>query len=219
MIQEYFIYTRKEILPLIPDVVSKVLDIGCGAGNTLAWIKSLRNCVWVGGVELSSDAAMQARQKLDEVYVGNIEIMDLPIAKGSLDLILCLDVLEHLVDPWSTVFRLQELLKPGGALIASIPNIRYYAVLFPLLFSQKWEYRDEGILDRTHLRFFVKETALQLITSSGLLIDMIFVTGLGKSRKSQIVNSMIPSVFRSLFEKQYLIRGVKPPITASQKKG
>src|SRR5208283_1393393 len=120
MIQEYFIYTRKEILPLIPDVVSKVLDIGCGAGNRLAWIKSLRNCVWVGGVELSSDAAMQARQKLDEVYVGNIEIMDLPIANGSLDLILCLDVLEHLVDPWSTVFRLQELLKPGGALIASI---------------------------------------------------------------------------------------------------
>lgn len=215
MNQEYFSYTRKEILPLLPAAVSSVLEIGCGAGNTLEWIKSIRNCTWVGGVELSPDIAQQARERLDEVYVGNVEQMDLPIAKGSLDLVLCLDVLEHLVDPWATVFRLQELLKPGGALIASIPNVRYHAVLFPLLFRQKWEYRDAGILDRTHLRFFVKETALQLIASSGLLVDMVTATGLGKSRKSQMVNAVIPSVLRSLFEKQYLIRGVKQPITPS----
>lgn len=211
MNQEYFSYTRNEILPLLPDEVAKVLEVGCGVGNTLEWIKSIRNCTWTAGVEISPHIARQAQLRLDAVYVGDIESMDLPVAKGSIDLVLCLDVLEHLVDPWKTIFKLQELLKPGGVLIASIPNVRYHAVLLPLLFKQKWEYTDAGVLDRTHLRFFVKETALRLITSSGLLVDMITSTGLGKSRKSQIMNSMIPSFFKSLFEKQYLIRGIKLP--------
>ena len=200
---------------MLPEAISAVLEIGCGVGNTLAWIKSIRNCTWVGGVEISPDIAQQARQIVDEVYVENIEHMDLPITKDSLDLILCLDVLEHLIDPWTTVLYLQDLLKPGGALIVSIPNVRNFAVLFPLLFRQKWEYTKAGFLDRTHLRFFVKESALQLISSSGLIVDMVTATGLGRSRKSKMINSMIPSVIKSLFEKQYLIRGVKPPITGN----
>ena len=210
MNQEYFSYTRTEILPLLPERVSRALEIGCGTGNTLEWIKSIRDCTWVGGVELSPCIAQQARQKLDDVYVGNIEHMDLQLIKKDLDLILCLDVLEHLIDPWTIVSRLQELLRPGGTLIASIPNVRYHAVLFPLLFKQQWTYADAGILDKTHLRFFVRKSALQLVQSSGLIVNMITATGLGRSRKSQVINSMIPSIIKSLFEKQYLIRAVKP---------
>ena len=210
MNQEYFSYTRTEILPLLPERVSRALEIGCGTGNTLEWIKSIRDCTWVGGVELSPGIAQQARQKLDDVYIGNIEHMDLQLIKKDLDLILCLDVLEHLIDPWTIVSRLHELLRPGGTLIASIPNVRYHAVLFPLLFKQQWKYADAGILDKTHLRFFVRKSALQLVQSSGLIVNMITATGLGRSRKSQVINSMIPSIIKSLFEKQYLIRAVKP---------
>jgi 2-polyprenyl-3-methyl-5-hydroxy-6-metoxy-1,4-benzoquinol methylase len=209
MTQKYFEYTRSEIFPLLPDKITKVLEIGCGTGNTLGWLKAQKQCSWVGGVELYPDAAVKAREKLDAIYIGSIEQIDLPIEQGSLDLILCLDVLEHLLDPWTVVCRLQKLLLPGGALIASIPNVRHHSVLSPLLFKQQWEYTEAGILDRSHLRFFVKKSAVRLIESAGLKVDMILATGLGRSRKSQYVNSLIPSVIKSFYEKQYLIRGVK----------
>lgn len=209
MTQKYFEYTRNEIFPLLPDKIAKVLEIGCGTGNTLAWLKAQKQCSWVGGVELYPDAAARAREKLDAVYVGNIEQLDLPIDQGSLDLILCLDVLEHLLDPWTVVRRLHRLLKPGGVFIASIPNVRHHSVLSPLLFKQQWEYTEAGILDRSHLRFFVKKSAVKLIESSGLKVDMLVATGLGRSRKSLFVNAMIPSFIKSFFEKQYLIRGIR----------
>ena len=207
--QYYHEYIRSEIQPLLPVTVSRTLEVGCGAGNTLAWLKGIRQCTWMAGVELDREAAEQARRRLDMVYEGNIERMDLPIEPDSLDLILCLDVLEHLIDPWTVVQRLRKLLKPGGAIIASIPNIGNRKVIFPLLFMGKWNYTDEGFLDKTHLRFFVRATAIQLIESSGLKVDMVLTTGLGKSRKSKIVNAMLPRFIKSLFERQYLIRGIK----------
>ncbi|HUL01093.1 MAG TPA: glycosyltransferase [Nitrospirota bacterium] len=206
---QYYEYTRKEILPLLPDSPSKVLEIGCGAGNTLVWLKSLKHCTWIAGVEISPEAAEIARERLDAVYPVNIEQNSIPIQEATLDLILCLDVLEHMIDPWEVVRRLHKLLKPGGALIVSIPNVRNKDVLFPLLFKGEWDYTDAGILDKTHLRFFVRDTAIRLVESSGLKVDRTISTGLGRSRKSQIVNALLPSLITTLFEKQYLIRGVR----------
>ena len=90
------------------------------------------------------------------------------------DLILCLDVLEHLIDPWSVIKKLiYENLREGGTLIACIPNVRYYNVLLPLLLKKEWKYQETGVLDRTHLRFFTKKTILELISSAGLQLDTI----------------------------------------------
>jgi 2-polyprenyl-3-methyl-5-hydroxy-6-metoxy-1,4-benzoquinol methylase len=205
----YYEYTRKEIIDLLPENNSRVLEIGGGSGNTLVWLKSLKHCAWIGGVEMVPDAAARARDKLDEVYPVNVEQSTIPIPERSLDLILCLDVLEHMVDPWSVVCRLHRLLKPGGSLIASIPNVRNQAVLFPLLFQGKWNYAEAGILDRSHLRFFVRDTAIELVASSGLKVDMVLSTGLGRSRRTRIVNAVLPSLVKSIFEKQYLIRAIR----------
>lgn len=185
------------------------MEIGCGTGKSLEWLKTLYPCEWRGGVEICAAAAEQARDKLDAVFVGNIEEIELPIEDESLDLILCLDVLEHLVDPWRVLTRLGAYLKPGGALIASIPNVRNRKVLLPLLFKSKWEYAEAGILDRTHLRFFVRDSAIRLIESAGLKVDMVHATGLGRSRRSRVVNALLPGWLRSFFEYQYLIRGIK----------
>jgi 2-polyprenyl-3-methyl-5-hydroxy-6-metoxy-1,4-benzoquinol methylase len=207
--QAYFEYTRTEILPLLPENVSRVLEVGCGTGNTLTWLKTIKSCTWLGGVELNRNASAQASKVLDMVYTENIESFDLPIQEGTLDLILCLDVLEHLVDPWNALSRLKKNLKPGGALIVSIPNVRHKSVLLPLLFREEWKYTDFGILDKTHLRFFVKSSAVQMLESAGFKVDLINATGLGRSRRSKTMNSLLPSFIRSFFEKQYLIRGIK----------
>lgn len=210
MPHDYYGTLRQEILSLMPEKVERVLDVGCGAGNTSAWLKMNKGCFWTGGVELHGPAAAEAKTKLDVVYEGNIEHLDLPIEKSSLDLILCLDILEHLVDPWTVTRRLREFLKPGGAFIVSLPNIRSKRVLIPLVLKGEWKYEDWGILDRTHLRFFVRKTAIELLQSAGLTVDKVEVTG-GFTRgwQGRILKKLLPQGIQSFFVRQYVLRGIK----------
>lgn len=206
---DYFALVRREILPLLPQHSDRIFEVGCGAANTLAYLKSSGKCNWAGGMELFHDAAEEARSKVDLVLEGNIETMDLPLEENSLDVILCLDVLEHLVDPWTVVHRLHLLLKPGGVLICSIPNIRYYRVVLALLLFGRWRYTPHGILDKTHLRFFTKPSAIDLVACSGLVIDMVATTGMEKGRRERLYNRVTLGLFKPFFTWQYLIRGVR----------
>lgn len=172
MSERYFATARTEIAPHLPAKIDRMLDIGCGTGATTAFVKSLRPVVWSAGSEFVPEEAEKARTVCDVVSVGNVETwaFEDEIARGSLDLILCLDVLEHLVDPWSVVKRLSPLLAPGGRLIISIPNIRNWKFIRGLLFRGDFRYRDSGLLDRTHLRFFVRDTACALAQAGGLTL-------------------------------------------------
>lgn len=205
---EYFGNVRKEILEMLPDRTNRVFEVGCGAGDTLAFLKKEGICKWAGGIELHSDAAKLAGNKVDLILCGDIESVEIPFPENSIDVILCLDVLEHLIDPWSALTRLQSLLKRGGVLICSVPNVRYFKVTFPLLLLGQWQYSEEGVLDRTHLRFFTKDSAVKLVESSGLQIDKITPLGLQKWNKPSILNLLTLNIFRSFFHVQYLIRSV-----------
>lgn len=170
---DYFGRARAEVIPCLPSGARRVLELGCGNGATLEAVKECLGApdgMWLAGVELNSAMAAVAHRIADRVWVGNAEELDFAdeIEPKSLDAILCLDVLEHLVDPWKTVRRLSTLLKPGGRLIASIPNVRHWKFIWNLLFKADFRYRDSGLLDRTHLRFFVKSTACELVTCGGL---------------------------------------------------
>lgn len=172
MSREYFGTARREIVPHLPARAERLLELGCGTGATIAMIKSLRSVAWAGGVELFEDAARQAEAQCDRVWRADIERtpIETEIPPGSLDLILCLDVLEHLVDPWTAVKRITPLLRPGGQMIVSIPNVRNYKFIRDLLFKGRFRYADAGLLDRTHLRFFVRETAMELAEAGGLRV-------------------------------------------------
>jgi 2-polyprenyl-3-methyl-5-hydroxy-6-metoxy-1,4-benzoquinol methylase len=170
MNRRYFATARTEIEPHLPARVSRMLDLGCGRGATTAFVRSRRSVAWAGGIEIMPEEGRAAEGPCDRVWIGNIEQMnpESEIAPGSLDLILCLDVLEHLADPWSVVRRLSPLLAPGGRLIVSVPNIRHWKFIWRLLARADFNYKDAGLLDRTHLRFFVRHTAAALATSGGL---------------------------------------------------
>lgn len=210
----YFDSVRKEIQPLLPRNRDRVLEVGCGSGATLQWLKSEMGCGWVGGVELTEDAAGRARERLDFFLEGNIEKIELPFDNSSLDLILCLDVLEHLVDPWLMVKRLSLLLKPGGALIVSLPNICHRDVMMPLLLRNRWDYEPSGILDRTHLRFFTKKTAIELLAQGGLRVDKIeAIVAINKGLKSWffewVINPLTLHILHRFFVRQYMVRAIK----------
>jgi 2-polyprenyl-3-methyl-5-hydroxy-6-metoxy-1,4-benzoquinol methylase len=170
MDKRYFATARTEIEPHLPARVGRMLDLGCGAGATTAWVRSLREVAWAGGIEIVPEEGARAQGICDRVWIGNIETLrpEEEIARSSLDLILCLDVLEHLADPWSVVKRLSPLLAPGGRLIVSVPNIRHWKFIWRLLARADFNYTNAGLLDRTHLRFFVRHTATALATAGGL---------------------------------------------------
>ena len=208
--EDYFAHVRVDLLKLLPAGLDRVLEVGCGQGRSLKWLKENKGCRWIAGIEIFSEAAKWAKDHLDALYEGNVETMGIPIKDSSLDAILCLDVLEHMVDPWSVLLKLQRLLKPDGILLASIPNVRNFRVLIPLFFQGKWEYQESGgIMDKTHLRFFTKRSVVQLIESAGFEIELVKSNGLEPGTKARIVNLLTFGLFQPFFEIQYLIKAIK----------
>lgn len=170
MTDRYHGTARTEIFDWLPPQVARMLDVGCGTGATTTAVKQLRDVRWAGGIEFVEEVAARAEPVLDRVWRGDAAQAGIEdaIAPKSLDLVLCLDVLEHMADPWAMVRRLSALLRPGGRLIVSVPNIRHWKFLWRLAVRGDFTYRDAGLLDRTHLRFFVRRTAIELATCAGL---------------------------------------------------
>ena len=202
----YFGNVRRDIEPLLPPHAQCVLEVGCGSGATLQWLQQQGRCGRTVGIELFEAAAATARGRVDELHVGNAESMiDGLFEAASFDLVLCLDVLEHMSDPWAFVAQVQRLLKPGGTLIASIPNVRHLRVVLPLLLAGRWRYEESGILDRTHLRFFTQGSALALVSPPGLRVTQWLRRLPPVLSKSGIANLLTLYLLRDLFTMGYLV--------------
>jgi 2-polyprenyl-3-methyl-5-hydroxy-6-metoxy-1,4-benzoquinol methylase len=201
----YYRHVRQEVLPHLPpgghSGTLRVLEVGCGAGSTLARIRELRADAWVAGVEVVRlESPLYAR--LDHFECLDIETGLPAIEPGSIDVLLCLDVLEHLRDPQQILARLATLMRPQGLLIASLPNLQYIKVSLPLLFG-RFDYTDEGVLDRTHLRFFTRRSALRLFEAAGFTMQRVERLRIRDVRKLMSVLLPLPG-WRDLWTKQFL---------------
>lgn len=142
---------------------SRVLDLGCGTGALGTWLVAHKQCV-VDGLTLSAEEASKAAPHYRKVVVDNLETADLPyiFAGDTYDCIVCADVLEHLPRPDRILNACHTLLSPGGQLLVSVPNAAYCGLVSELMHG-RLDYRDEGLLDRTHLRFFTRATLLEFL--------------------------------------------------------
>ena len=93
----------------------------------------------------------------------------LPYGDETFDCVVCADVLEHIKEPWGVLSQLFGLLRPGGCIVVSIPNIRNLGILAELA-AGDWVYQDAGILDRTHLRFFTRRSFQRALLGAGFTI-------------------------------------------------
>lgn len=162
---------RPDVVGMIPSLPRRVLDVGCGAGDTARILKQRYPGVQVIGVEPDANLANLALQHMDRVIEGPVDRSDIldELAKiEPFDLILCADVLEHLIDPWSTLQALSSRISNDGHLITSLPNIRHISTFVSLGMLGTWPMRDRGIHDRTHFRFFAKSDVLELGRQAGL---------------------------------------------------
>jgi SAM-dependent methyltransferase len=147
-----------------------VLEFGCATGYMSEVLSGRLGCS-VTGIEFCPEAAEVARQPCARVIVGDAEHLDLAQALGEtrFDAILFADVLEHLREPGLLLRRVRPFLGVGGAVIASIPNIAHGSVRLALL-NGEFRYRDTGLLDGTHLRFFTRETIEELFEEAGYAV-------------------------------------------------
>jgi GT2 family glycosyltransferase/radical SAM superfamily enzyme YgiQ (UPF0313 family)/2-polyprenyl-3-methyl-5-hydroxy-6-metoxy-1,4-benzoquinol methylase/glycosyltransferase involved in cell wall biosynthesis len=162
----YYANARRNIVNLVPHDAKRVLDVGCGMGMTGGLLKKERQ-IEVVGLEMHSGVAETARAHLSDVICGDVESMDIPFAEKYFDCIILADVLEHLVDPWGTLKRLVRYLGEDGLVISSIPNIRNLGILEKLA-KGAWDYQEQGILDKTHLRFFALKNMVAMFEEAGI---------------------------------------------------
>ncbi len=196
---DYFSLVRRDIIELIPSGKNKILEIGCGKGFSLLEMKKTGKAEYTVGVDIiDSD---EAKRNMDEFYNVNIENYNLPF-NDYFDIIVCGDVLEHLVDPWRTVKKLKTYLKTNGLLIASIPNIREIRVLATIFLKGSFEYHDSGILDKTHLRFFCKKDMIKLFKNANFKIEKIHYN---LYLKGDLLNKLSFGFLEEFLVSQYLI--------------
>ncbi|MGH8714784.1 MAG: class I SAM-dependent methyltransferase [Casimicrobiaceae bacterium] len=164
----YHEVSRSDILSFINDPPGTVLDIGCAGGVMGRLVKQKFPGTRVIGIEPNPSAAAQARQHLDLVVSKGIEEMDAArdLGGGEIGVVLLMDVLEHLVDPWRTLLGLRQLISAETRVLASIPNVRNLATLHELA-GGRWQYRPAGVLDVTHLRFFTLTEMGELFAQTG----------------------------------------------------
>jgi len=169
-----YVGLRDDVLNLVPDNVSKGLDIGCSIGILGEQIKQ-KNHAEVVGIEVDEQMAKVAKEKLDKVIVGDIEKINLAdyLVPNYFDCIIFADILEHLKNPWDVLKSVTNFLSDDGIIIASIPNIRHYTTIINLIFRGYWPYRERGIHDKTHLRFFTLKNIKELFQYANLNIERI----------------------------------------------
>lgn len=163
----YYDSTREEATTLVAPSGLRVLDVGCGSGVVGAGLKRA-GAREVVGIEYDADAARRAALVLDRVLTGDVDTVPLDFAPGSFDLMLCLDVLEHLPYPEATLKRLLPFLGADGTLLVSLPNMRYAGTLKKLIFEADWPRLPSGIFDGTHLRWFTDKVARRMFAEAGL---------------------------------------------------
>ncbi len=165
----YYGLERADLLPLVPESVSRLLDVGCGEGGFGALIRRYHPDVVVHGIETASHAAEKATTHYQRVFTGAYP----DVLRGSAetyDLIAFNDVLEHMVDPWGALSEARRFLAPSGHIIVSLPNLANLESIAQLI-RGRFDYAESGVLDRTHLRFFTVKTARELVIGAGFVIE------------------------------------------------
>ena len=155
---------------------SRVLDLGVADGSVAAILKGMGCEVW--GVELEKEAAEAARAVCDEVVVADLNTFEFAeqLEGQRFDVVLMLDILEHLSDPAAVLGRVKAVVADGGWGIISLPNVAHASVRLALL-KGRFRYTEMGLLDRTHLRFFDRAGVDGLLEQAGWgMFDMVRVT-------------------------------------------
>ena len=198
---DYYQHVRREIGPLLPQTASRILDVGCGAGATARWLKERYPSAHVIGWEGNAAMSDQLARNVDEARI--VDLNGALPDPGGVDVLLLLDVLEHLEQPQAVLAHLVAGMAPAGTAIVSLPNVAHLSVSLPLLLG-RFSYQDAGILDRTHRHFFVRRSVVALLDAAGLRVERGIRNGLDGPR-TRFLFAMTGGLLRDQLTKQYVV--------------
>lgn len=195
---------RFDVLPHVPPA-NRLIDVGGGTGANARHIKRIGQAQWVGVLDQVADNSSGELDCHSNIDLNDVEaIAQFMQSIDSVDTVLLLDVLEHLVDPWKTVEAFAAHLPAGARVVASVPNVRHLSASVRLMFGNDWTYTEAGILDRTHLRFFVRKTAVDLMERGGLRAVKVVPSPITR-RLWKVANALTLGLLRSFFTLQYFV--------------
>ena len=177
----YYANARDDIVDALPRPIGSVLDVGCGSGGVGPGLRRA-GATRLTGVEVVPDQAELAREHYDEVIAAPVEEA-LEQLDGPFDTILCLDVLEHLVDPERVLSALHGFAAPGARLQVSLPNARHVSLMKDLIFGGTFGYTEWGHRDRTHLRWFTRRDIVEAMERNGWSVQRVSHPALNRSRQ------------------------------------
>jgi len=201
----YYNNTRVEILQHLPKTINKHLDVGCAAGLFGKLVKEKYGCEsW--GIEYSPQAAELAKQNIDHAYSGDCKQI-IPKLNERFDCVTLLDVFEHIAEGNNLLEMLRTVMSDNSTLIVSVPNILYARVAVDLFWHRDFEYRECGVLDDTHLRFFTKKSICKQLENAGYKIGAVHC--INETEEWRVPLRILDMLTRGLFNdfrfQQYVI--------------
>lgn len=183
--------TSLSVLASLVTAGAQVLDLGTGSGALGQYLRDHAGCI-VDGITINDQEAALAAPHYRRLEVADLEHAGWTslFQDETYDFIVCADVLEHISRPENVLRACRKLLAPAGQLLISIPNAAYGGLVAELL-EGDFTYRDEGLLDRTHLRFFTRRSLQLFLSAEGWEVE----------RVEAIERPVTESEFRGAFDK------------------
>jgi len=200
-------FSNPELLEKIPLSARTILDVGCSQGALGAdYLRRNPNCR-VLGIDIDPESIEHARHRIAEVFCGDVEQTPMPFeVPEGIDCIVYGDVLEHLNDPWSLLAEHAKYLAPGGTILVCMPNIEHWSFAARLL-SGQFDYDDQGLFDRTHLRWFTPRTMARALVEAGLQLSDLAPRPIALEPAEKFTRALAPGLQQlGIDPKEYLNR-------------
>jgi SAM-dependent methyltransferase len=199
----YYDNINRELLSVVDPCATRIAEFGCGAGGLARAIRAKCTApVHYVGIELVAEQLTKAGAAIDHALVRNLDkvpdwLADADMASAlpleSFDHVIFGDVLEHLYSPEKVLQQAVARLRPGGSVLACIPNVQHWGVLSQLIRGH-WPQLDSGLFDRTHIRWFALRDMLKLLRVAGLTVDKVIPRVFNTQDAQPLLDSLEPAV-------------------------
>jgi 2-polyprenyl-3-methyl-5-hydroxy-6-metoxy-1,4-benzoquinol methylase/glycosyltransferase involved in cell wall biosynthesis len=187
-------FANPELLEKIPLSARTILDVGCAQGALGADYLRRNPRARVLGIDIDAEAAAHARERISEVFCGDVEKTPMPFnVPEGIDCIVYGDVLEHLVEPWALLAEHAKYLSPEGTVLVCMPNVEHWSFAARLL-TGSFGYEEQGLFDRTHLRWFTPRMMGQALADAGLELSDVAPRPIAREQAEQFVTAIAPGL-------------------------
>ncbi len=166
----YYQGNRPEMVALIDQSPRRVLELGCGDGSFRALLAD--DCEY-WGIEPFPEAAALAGERLDKVFASTYEEALTELPDDYFDLVVCNDVIEHLVSHDYFFETIRAKMTSDGCIVGSVPNVRHLSNIINMIGRKDWRYEDDGMVDSTHLRFFTEKSLRRTFEQHGYQLETL----------------------------------------------